>query len=125
MANRWQNQFLGPNRRVYANLRRRFRDLVLAFLLACASWLILTPIWVHASPGGIVDTIIGGMFHVPYRAGKHLAHVLFPDSATRSTTRYYLAPIFGVAGEILILTSVWLTGFSVVRLRQARKHISA
>jgi hypothetical protein len=100
----------------------RFRDFGLAFLLACFSWLILTPIWIHASPGGLVDTIIGGMFHIPYRVGKHLAHVLFPDSATRNTTRYYLAPIIGVAGEIVLLTALWLTAICVVYWRQSPKH---
>jgi hypothetical protein len=114
---------MGLNWRICVISRRRLRDLVLASLLACASWLILMPIWIHASPGGLTDKIIGGMFHVPYRAGKHLAHVLFPDSAARSTTRYYLAPMFGVAGEILLLTAVWLAGFGVVRLRQARKNV--
>jgi hypothetical protein len=103
----------------------RFRDLVLAFLLACFSWLVLTPIWIHASPGGLADTIIGGLFHVPYRVGKHFAHLLFPDSVTRNTTRYYLAPMMGIAGEILLLTALWLAGIRVVRWRQAVKQKSS
>jgi hypothetical protein len=110
------------NGRIGNRLHLRLRDLVLAFLLACTSWLILTPIWIHASAGGLADKIIGGLFHVPYRVGKHLAHVLFPDSATRSTTRYYLAPMMGVAGEIVFLTAVCLAGICVVRSRQARKN---
>jgi hypothetical protein len=93
--------------------RSKRRDAVIAFVLACASWLVLTPIWIHASQGGWVDRVIGGLFYLPYRAGKHFAHVVFPNDATRNTTGYYAAPLMGVAGEVLFLMVLWFVSVRI------------
>ncbi|MGA9041468.1 MAG: hypothetical protein WB421_13105 [Terriglobales bacterium] len=102
------------------------RDLGAAFLLALCSWFVLTPIWTHSSPGGIVDRAIGGLFYAPYRLGKHLAHVAFPDHgpdrAIRNPTGYYIAPLMGIAGEILFLMALWLIGIRIVHWMWARKR---
>jgi hypothetical protein len=111
--------------RIRGILTFKRRDAVLAFLLACCSWLVLTPIWIYSSPGGLADRVIGGLFYVPYRLGKHLAHVVFhdhgPDRAIRNTTGYYVAPLMGIAGEVLLLMALWFIAIQMVRWMRAKK----
>jgi len=102
-------------------LRLRRRDVGWAFLLGCFSWLVLTPVWIRATPGGVADRLIGGLFSPAYRVGKHLAHVVFPNSSIPNTTAYYVAPLIGVAGELLLLILLWLIGIGVVRWTQSPK----
>jgi hypothetical protein len=116
---------MGLGWRIRRVLRLERRDVSLAVLLACLSWFVLTPIWIHSSPGGLVDRAIEGLFYLPYRAGKHLAHVVFPDGATRNTTRYYAAPLMGAMGEVFLLMALWFIGIRVVRWQRAEKHTDA
>ena len=103
-------------------LRLRRRDVGWAFLLGCFSWLVLTPVWIRATPGGVADRLIGGLFSPAYRVGKHLAHVVFPNSSIPNTTAYYVTPLIGVAGEVLLLISLWLIGIGGVRWTRVSKH---
>jgi hypothetical protein len=86
-----------------------------AFFMACASWLVLTPVWVYCSPGGLADRVIGALFSPPYRAGKHVAHLIFRDSSLRNATAYYIAPFLGAIGEVLFLMGLWVIGMGLVR----------
>jgi len=115
--------FLGQIRGILTFKRR---DVGAAFLLALCSWFVLTPIWTHSSPGGIVDRAIGGLFYAPYRLGKHLAHVAFPDHgpdrAIRNPTGYYLAPLMCIAGEILLLMALWFIAIRIAHWMRARER---
>ena len=93
----------------------RFRDLGIGFLLACISWFALTAIWTTAKPGGVYDKIVGGLFSIPYRAGKHLTHVALPNTSVRSATAYYLAPVVGICTEILALLLLCLAAMAIAR----------
>jgi hypothetical protein len=72
-------------------------------------------IWLYATPGGLADGLIGGLFALPYRAGRHLARVVFTGSSVRDPVAYRVAPLIGVATEILVLTFVWLVIARLVR----------
>ena len=100
------------------------RDVGLAFFLGCSSWLVLTPLWNHAVRGGLVDRALEMLFSPSYRVGKHLGHVIFPNSETRNATGALVAPFMGVAGEVLFLTALWVIAISRIRWKRARteKH---
>jgi hypothetical protein len=121
--NQHRMELYEPFRRMLAFERR---DLGSAFLLACCSWFVLTPIWIYSSPDGLADRVIGGLFRVPYRWGKLLAHLVFPDlgpdNTIRNTTGYYVAPLMGIAGEVLLLAVLWLIGIRIVRWMHAEKY---
>jgi hypothetical protein len=91
------------------------RDLAVAFLLACISWLALTTLWAHVSPGGLTDKIIGNVLSPSYRVGKHFAHLCFPNYSSRNNIGYYFAPLFGVATDIVFLSAMWLVGIRIRR----------
>lgn len=93
-----------------------------AFFLGFLSWLLLMPIWIHSSPGGLVDRVIGTVFSPAYLAGKHLAHLAFPNSENRNTTAHLVAPLTGVAGELLELMTLWFVGIRVLYTLRARRH---
>jgi|SRR5277367_327591 len=88
--------------------RLNFRDVISALLLACVSWIVLTLVWTQSSTGGLTDKIVGTVLSPSYQLGKHFAHVCFPNYNSRNATGTYLAPVFGVAAEILFLTVLWL-----------------
>ena len=94
----------------------------LAFLLACFSWCVLTLVWILSPPGGIADRSIGALFSPAYSVGKHLAHIVFPNSSNRNPIAYHVAPLTGAAGEVLLLTVLCLIGIGVVRWMRASKH---
>jgi hypothetical protein len=101
-------------------IRTRKRcDLGLASLLSVFSWFGLTALWIHSAKGGLIDRFVGAFFFLPYGLGKHMAHVLFPDRgpdhAIRNSTGYFLGPLLGVAGEILLLLLFWFVGLRIVR----------
>jgi len=99
------------------------RDLALAFLLACISWLALTLVWTHASPGGLSDRIVGILLSPSYRVGKHLAHLCFPNQSGRNIIGYYLAPLFGVATEVAFFMALWLVGIGIRRWMNTRRSL--
>jgi hypothetical protein len=107
---------------------RKRRDFGLAALLSGCSWLVLTPIWIHSSKGGLADRAIEGLFSLPYRVGKHVAHLLFPDHgvnhAIRNNTGYYLGPLMGVGGELVFLMAIFFLAIRVARHMQSGKHHS-
>jgi len=106
----------GPSHVIRA---RKRRDLGVASLLSVFSWFGLTGLWIHSAKGGLIDRFIGALFFLPYGLSKHMAHVLFPDRgpdhAIRNSTGYYLGPLMGVAGEILLLLLLWFVGLRIVR----------
>jgi hypothetical protein len=107
---------------------RKRRDVGLAALLSGCTWLVLTLIWTHSSKGGLADRTIEGLFYLPYRGGKHLAHVLFPDHgvdhAIRNNTGYYLGPLMGMGGELLFLAAILFLAIRVVRRLHVEKYPS-
>jgi len=101
--------------------RLKSSGVVMAFLLACLSWLVLTAPWAQASPGGLIDKIAGNLLSPAYRVGKHLAHLFFPNDNGRNAVGNYLGPAFGVAAEIVLLAVLWLLGIWLRRWTRARK----
>jgi hypothetical protein len=93
----------------------KFRDVGVGLLLACISWFLLTALWTMATPGGLYDKIVGGLFSLPYRAGKHLTHVMLPNTSVRNATAYYIAPVVGIGSEILFLLLLWLAVLAIAR----------
>jgi hypothetical protein len=103
--------------------RLSLRGAVWAILLACVSWIVLTLLWSHASTGGLADKIVGSVLSPSYQLGKHLAHICFPNYNSRNATGTYLAPVFGVAAEILFLTALWLLALWIrAWIRTRRMH---
>ncbi|MBV8477230.1 MAG: hypothetical protein JOZ36_11235 [Acidobacteria bacterium] len=93
----------------------------LASLLGSMTWLVVIPIWTYSASGGIVDRTIGALLDVPYRAGKHLAHVLFPDVSVPNAKAYYAAPLLGAAAEILLFMALWGAILAMFRLSRGEK----
>lgn len=115
-GNHCKNQgYMGSNQAPGGFCGLRFRDLGVGLLLACISWFVLTALWTIAKPGGVYDKIVGGLFSIPYRAGKHLTHLALPNTSVRSATAYYLAPVVGIGAEILALLILWLAAMAFAR----------
>lgn len=98
------------------------RSVTTAFFLGALSWLLLMLIWLYSSPGGLVDRVIATVFSPAYLAGKHLAHVAFPNAENRNTTAHLIAPLTGVAGELLELTTLWFVGKWVLSLCRTKRR---
>ena len=111
-----------PGNLLSSVLRIRVRDLFLAFLLGCCSWVLLTPLWNHALQGGLLDKILGALLSPAYRLGKHLAHAIFPNSGARNATGTYIAPLMGVVAEVLFLMALWTIAISLIRWRLCAKQ---
>jgi hypothetical protein len=105
-------------------LRLKSSGVVMAFLLACLSWVAVTAAWAQASPGGLIDKIVGNLLSPAYRIGKHLAHLFFPNDIGRNAVGNYLGPAFGVSAEVVFLTVLWLLGIRLRRWIRARKTAS-
>jgi len=102
------------------NVLLKWQDVAAAFLMACLAWPALMWVWAYAAPGGLVDTLIRTLFAVPYVAGRHLAHVVFPDAAAPNAYAYRFGPLLGTIGEILALMVLWLVGAGGTRWWRAR-----
>ena len=102
-------------------VRLESRDLGVAFLVACISWVAITLAWSRATPGGNADKIINSLLSPPYRVGKHLGHVFFPNYSSRNTLGFYFAPLFGVAVELSCLMALWIVAVSCRRWFRVRK----
>jgi hypothetical protein len=101
--------------------RLKSSGVVMAFLLACLSWVIVTAAWTQASPGGLIDKIAGNLLSPAYRIGKHLAHLFFPNDNGRNAVGNYLGLAFGVAAEIVFLTVLWFLGIGLRKWTRVRK----
>src|SRR5215469_218350 len=112
---------MGSNEAARGLFGLKLRDLAVGLLLACFSWFLLTAVWTVAPPGGLYDKIVGGLFSIPYRAGKHLTHVVLPNTSVRNATAYYLAPVVGICSEILLLLLLWLTVIAIGRLARGAR----
>jgi len=112
---------MGSNKAARGFFGLKLRDLAVGLLLACISWFLLTAVWTVATPEGLYDKIVGGLFSIPYRAGKHLTHIILPNTSIRNATAYYLAPLVGVCSEILLLLLLWLTVIAIARLARGTR----
>lgn len=112
---------MGSNEAARGLFALKLRDLAIGLLLACISWFLLTAVWTVATPGGLYDKIVGGLFSIPYRAGKHLTHVILPNTSVRNASAYYLAPVVGICSEILLLLLFWLTMIAIARLARGTR----
>ena len=112
---------MGSNKAARGFFALKLRDLAVGLLLACISWFLLTAAWTVATPGGLYDKVVGGVFSIPYRAGKHLTHVILPNTSVRNATAYYLAPVVGICSEILLLLLLWLTLIAIGRLARGTR----
>ncbi len=93
------------------------RQLIWAFLLGCLSWPLLIFIWGHSARGGLADKLWGGLFSATYVLGHGMAHIIFPNEASRHTVRYYIGPFLGSSAQILLLMAIWLAGIRLIMRR--------
>lgn len=84
------------------------RDASSAIVLALVSWFLIFLVWGHVTPNGPADHVIATLMRPPYRVGRHLAVVVFPEYEIWKSVGYYLAPALGILGEVATLAGIWL-----------------
>ena len=96
-------------------------SLALSLLLGAATWFVLTGVWLRAIKGGFIDTTVGALYEPAYNAGRYVGALIFPDYAVRGTTGWYLIPLFGAAGEFVLLTAIWYFCIRLTRVFQPQE----
>jgi hypothetical protein len=61
----------------------------------------------HSPQDGFADTVIGSLFSPANRVGYYIGGLIFPNSAVRGTTGWYLVPLFSTVAQIAILSLIW------------------
>jgi hypothetical protein len=111
----WHNGMMPEEWLAGSILWLKRRNLGLAFLLAVGSWFVLSLVWTHTAPGGLVDRAIGALFSPGFGAGHYLAQALFSDSGAANPTGFYLARLISVTINVLLLTALWFVPIRLVR----------
>ena len=87
-----------------------------ALLLGIVSWIGLTVLWNQCQVGSSTFNAIAAIFSPGTRAGMYIAELLSADR--------YSAPLFGVAGGVVVLTSFWYAVLLLVRRMQTSESVN-